>query len=219
MPVIGRVDESTEHVLSFSFIFGRIGFNNNPAREKVPVDQDAFTSQLQTFVGQEQQNISYNPSIAYYQERIRGLTNYTTLNIVDKLQGAKVLSYNTDTSELRISVREEDYEILSQIQAEVLPRLRAIGRVIKNESTGVQYFTITNLFAIDLVRVDGEALEFLNAAIQTYPTINMFPLPGKSNTVYIDRATNLLYRYDETKSSYAKLGFDETTLKFINGTF
>lgn len=44
-----------------------------------------------------------------------------------------------------------------------------------------------------------------------------FPLPGKSNKLYLDLDTNLLYRYDVTNTAYLKISPDLEDIEYING--
>ena len=76
--------------LTLPLALGRVGFASDSQRDMVPVNQDRLLTTLGNFMNNTNK-LTYNPSLSYYQERINGLDNYTTINIVDQLRTCKII--------------------------------------------------------------------------------------------------------------------------------
>lgn len=62
-------------------------------------------------------------------------------------------------------------------------------------------------------------VEDLASKVQDYDSFEKFPVTGKPNTVYIDKATDKIYRWDDEGVKYYELANPLTDIKTIDGNF
>lgn len=62
-------------------------------------------------------------------------------------------------------------------------------------------------------------VEDLASKVQDYDSFGKFPVTGKPNTVYIDKSTDKIYRWDDEGVKYYELANPLTNIKTIDGNF
>lgn len=204
--------------LTLPLALGRVGFASDSQRDMVPVNQDRLLTTLGNFMNNINK-LTYNPSLSYYQERINGLDNYTTINIVDQLRTCKIISFDNEAGELTIDCGESEFANLTEVKDHLFPKIRCIGSIRKS-SNGVSYYEIDQVYCVDIVYLEDTIdPDFINSIIQDYDSYAEFPQVGKPGVLYIDKAKNTVYRWDTDESDYHLLGTSPESIRFINASF
>ena len=206
------------NTLTLPLSLGRVGFASDSQRDMVPVNQDRLLTTLGEFMTTINK-LTYNPDIGYYQERINGLNNYTTINIIDQLRTCKIVAFDNEAGELTIDCGETEFENLSAVKDHLFPKIRCIGSIRKS-STGISYYEIDQVYCVDIVYLEDIVdPDFINSIIQDYESSDEFPQTGKSGVIYIDKAENTVYRWDVPEQNYRLIGISPESIRFINASF
>lgn len=206
------------NTLTLPLSLGRVGFASDSQRDMVPVNQDRLLTTLGEFMTTINK-LTYNPDIGYYQERINGLNNYTTINIIDQLRTCKIVAFDNEAGELTIDCGETEFENLSAVKDHLFPKIRCIGSIRKS-STGISYYEIDQVYCVDIVYLEDIVdPDFINSIIQDYESYDEFPQTGKPGVIYIDKAENTVYRWDVPEQNYRLLGISPESIRFINASF
>ena len=204
--------------LTLPLALGRVGFASDSQRDMVPVNQDRLLTTLGNFMNNINK-LTYNPSLSYYQERINGLANYTTITIVDQLRTCKIISFDNEAGELTIDCGESESASLTEVKDHLFPKIRCIGSIRKS-SNGVSYYEIDQVYCVDIVYLEDTIdPDFINSIIQDYDSYTEFPQVGKPGVLYIDKTENTVYRWDTDELNYHLLGISPESIRFINASF